>query len=161
MELPKRKHNRLSGYDYSLPNVYFLTACTEQRKNLFWENVGATIGRPQDLQLSPWGIIVQDSILHIPRVYPSVTVVHYVIMPNHIHLLLQINADNDGRSIITPTVSVIMQQMKGAVTKRIGHTIWQKSFHDHIVRSEKEFRKIWEYIDSNPILWQKDCFYTE
>jgi len=160
MELPKRKRNRLLKFDYSSPNVYFITACTEDRKNLFWQNVGATIGRPQDIQLSPYGEIVKKAIEEIPQYYAAVTIDHYVVMPNHVHLLLRIGTDDFGRPMVAPTVSVIIQQMKGVVSKQCGKGIWQKSFHDHVIRSEKDYLKIWEYIDSNPMKWTEDCFYS-
>jgi len=50
--------------------------------------------------------------------------------------------------------------MKGYVTKQIGHPVWQKLFHDHIIRNEKDYQKIWEYIDTNPFKWEEDCFYN-
>ena len=61
-DLPKRKKNRLEHYDYSSCGVYFLTICTSKRENYFWDNVGATIGRPQDIILSERGKIVEESI---------------------------------------------------------------------------------------------------
>ena len=97
MELPKRKPNRLRDYSYNTPNAYFITVCTDNRKNLFWQNVGAIIDRPINVQLTNLGTFVQQSIEDIPRHYPAVTVDHYTIMPNHIHLLLQIQSDYDGR----------------------------------------------------------------
>ena len=73
---------------------------------------------------------------------------HYVIMPNHVHLLLRITPD--GRRVAAPTVSSVVNQFKGAVSKAAGFSCWQKSFHDHIIRDEADFRRIWEYIDANP-----------
>lgn len=158
--LPSRKRNRLSGFDYSTPGGYFLTACTANRKCLLWDNVGATIGRPQDMRLSACGEIVKKAIVDIPDYYSGLIVDHYVVMPNHIHILLRICADDFGRPVVAPTVSTVMQQLKGAVTKKLGWNIWQKSFHDHIVRNEKEYLKIWEYIDNNPMNWEEDCFFV-
>ena len=104
MELPKRKRNRLIDFDYSSPIAYFITACTEQRRNLFWNNVGATIGRLQDVQLSPCGEIVKKAIEEIPQHYPAVVIEHYVVMPNHVHLLLRIGTDNFGRPLVASWV---------------------------------------------------------
>lgn len=160
MGLPKRKRNRLPEYDYSAPNVYFITVCTEKRRSIFWEDVGATIGRPQDVRLSRCGKIVNQAILKIPQHYPTLTIEHYVVMPNHIHLLLKICTDDYGRPLVAPTISTVIQQMKGVVTKQLGYGIWQKSFHDHIIRNERDYLKIWEYIDCNPMKWTEDCFYT-
>lgn len=160
MELPVRKPNRLPNFDYNTPGAYFITICTKDRKNLFWTDVGASIARPQNPSLSKYGAIVDASIREIPLHYPAVSVDHYVVMPNHIHLLLQINTDEDGRAMLAPTISRLVQQMKGIVTKQIGHSIWQKLFHDHVIRGEKDYLKIWEYIDNNPVKWEEDCFYT-
>ena len=161
MDLPKRKPNRLPEYDYSTPGAYFLTICTIDRKNFFWDNVGASIARPQDVRLSSYGTVVEYAIRQIPAHYPAISVDHYVIMPNHIHLLLQINTDDSGRAMLAPTISRVIQQMKGSITKQIGFSVWQKLYHDHIVRGERDYRKIWEYIENNPMQWALDCFYTE
>ena len=156
MELPKRKQNRLAEYDYSAPNAYFITICTDQKKNLFWKNVGAAIGRPEDIPLNINGKIVQQCIEEIPLHYPVVSVDEYVIMPNHIHLLLQINTDGDGRPMAAPTISTIINQTKGIISKRIGFPVWQKGFYDHVVRGEKDYLEIWNYIDGNPYKRETD-----
>lgn len=160
MELPKRKPNRLREFDYSTPGAYFITLCTKDRKNLFWENVGASTARPQDVALSAQGKIVDEAIQNIPRYYPAVSVDHYTVMPNHVHLLLQIHADSNGEAVPTPSISIVIQQMKGYVTKQLDYPIWQKLFHDHVIRGEKDYLKIWQYIENNPIKWAEDCFYT-
>ena len=90
-----------------------------------------------------------------------VVVEKYVIMPNHIHLLLRIAGDESGRALLAPTVSHVVQHLKGTITKQLGTAIWQKSFHDHIVRTERDFQMIWEYIDTNPVTWESDCFYPQ
>ena len=87
MELPKRKQNRLTEYDYSTPTAYFITVCTEKRKNLFWTDVGAIIDRPENAPLTGLGMLARKAIREIPMRYPAVTVEHFVIMPNHIDYL--------------------------------------------------------------------------
>ncbi len=159
MDFPKRKPNRLPDFDYSTSGAYFITICTKDHKCLFWQSVGASIARPQPSLLSQSGIIVDRAIRQIPVHYPAVSVDHYVVMPNHIHLLLQINTDADGRAMLAPTISTVVQQLKGSVTKQIGQPVWQKLFHDHVIRNEKDYWKIWQYIDNNPVQWQEDCFY--
>jgi len=62
--------------------------------------------------------------------------------------------------MVAPTMKRVIQQMKGYVTKQIGKPIWQKLYHDHVVRGEKDYEKIWNYIELNPQYWHKDCFYT-
>ena len=159
MDLPNRTPNRLPDFDYSTPGAYFITICTQNRKCILWRDVGASIARPKTALLSKYGAIIDASIRAIPLHYPAVSVDHYVIMPNHIHLLLQINTDANGRPMVAPTISTVIQQLKGVVTKKIGKPIWQKLYHDHVIRGEADYLKIWEYIDNNPTKWEEDCFY--
>ena len=81
-------------------------------------------------------------------------------MPNHIHLIISLQGNEDGRPEVTPTISHIIKYFKGSISKQTGFSIWQKSFHDHIIRNKTEFLKIWEYIDTNPQKWQDDCYYS-
>ncbi|MEF2838755.1 MAG: transposase [Oscillospiraceae bacterium] len=159
MELPKRKQNRLTEYDYSTTNAYFITICTEHRKNLFWSDVGAIIDRPKNVPLTNLGIIVRQSIEDIPIHYSVISVDHYVIMPNHVHLLLQIHSDSNGRSMIAPTISTVVRLMKGTVSKQSGFPIWQKGFYDHVIRNEGDYQDIWNYIEGNPSKWVEDKLY--
>ena len=160
MEQPVRKKNRLQNYDYSQNGAYFITICTDKRKCLLSTVVGAIMDRPAYVQLADAGEKVENAINGIPEHYPNVRVEKYVIMPNHIHLLLMIDVP-PGRPMVAPTVSRIIKQMKGYVTKLIGQNLFQKSFHDHIIRDEDHYQLIWRYIDTNPARWQQDCFYTE
>ena len=70
-------------------------------------------------------------------------------MPNHIHMLLIIK--NKDKSL-----SIIIQQFKGAVTKKLGYSIWQKLFYDHIIHNKKEYFAIKQYIKNNPNAWKDD-----
>lgn len=160
MEQPVRKKNRLQFYDYSQNGAYFITICTEKRKNLLSCVVGASLARPAYVELTQAGRCVEQAIRHIPECYPQVRLEKYVIMPNHIHLLLMIDRE-PGRPRVAPTVSRIVQQTKGLSTKRIGRNVFQKSFHDRIVRDKAEYDMIWQYIDTNPLRWELDCFYAE
>ena len=126
---------------------------------MFWKNVGASIARPEDVTLTAQGMVVKKAIQNISVCYPAISVDQYVIMPNHIHLLLQIHTDCDGNAMQAPAISVVVQQMKGFVTKQLGSSIWQKLFHDHVIRSEESYSKIWNYIVGNPMKWTEDCFY--
>ncbi len=164
--LPKRKQLRLKEYDYRQNGVYFVTICTKDRKALLWDgSVGAIINRPPgNVALSEIGQIVKQAIENIETHYPGIAVKNYVIMPNHVHLLLSIQQYDPGaggRLVIAPTeLSNVVRQMKAYVTKCCGERIWQKSFHDHIVRNREEYQQIWKYIDENPLKWQLDCYFT-
>ena len=88
--------------------------------------------------------------------YPALYVDNYVVMPNHIHILLQIMSDESGRPMTAPTIQMVVNQTKGAVTKQAGIPIWQKGFYDHIVRGQKDYLEIWNYIEGNPSKWAED-----
>ena len=168
--LPKRKINRLTEYDYTQNGAYFITICSHGRRQILWESstftnaedVGASIARPQHPPaLSEAGKVVEKCILEIPSRYPHISVEKYAVMPNHVHLLLLVQSGQGGRPMVAPTISTVIQQFKGVVSKRLSRPIWQKSFHDHVVRTEHGYAQIWQYIDTNPQNWHKDCFYEE
>ena len=147
IDLPKRKPIRIADYDYSAPGAYFITVCANDRKPILW-NVGAATCRPN---LSKIGSVVEMAILQIPEHYPAVSVDKYCIMPDHIHMILSIHTDEDGRQIAAPTVSTVVGHMKRWVSMQIGKSIWQKSFIDRVIRNEQGYEAVWEYIDNNPI----------
>ena len=149
--LPQRKPIRLEDYDYSTPGAYFITICTANREPIFWSSVGADIIRPQNIPLSTPGMIVQQGILQIPTHYENVGVDKYCIMPDHIHLILRIEASIDGRIISAPTVSTVIGSMKRWVSKQLGRSVWQKSFYDHGIRNQQDYLEIWGYIEHNPL----------
>ncbi len=161
MSYPQRKQNRLFQYDYSTTGAYFITVCTREHRQMLWSDVGASIARPQDVVLSEVGLVVEKAIQNISVHYFAVNVDKYVIMPNHIHLLLQIRCHSDGRPMVAPTISTVIQQMKGYVTKTLGFSLWQRSFHDRVVRDERDYREIWNYIDTNPMKWEEDTLFKE
>ena len=146
---PSSKHPRLKEYDYTTPNFYFVTICTWSKLCLF--------GTPGNLNFR--GKIAQQGLLEIEKHFPNARVDKYVVMPNHIHLILDLHTK--GTSLVD-----IIGQYKAFVTKEIrreepGRKIWQTSFHDHIIRSQTAYETIWLYIDSNPQNWEKDCFFKE
>ncbi|WP_409969428.1 transposase [Bengtsoniella intestinalis] len=162
MELPKRKSVRFPEYDYSQSGAYFVTICAKDHACLLGVVVGATCGRPSPVycQLSGYGQIIERELQKISQLYYGVIHIdHYVIMPNHIHLLLRIENGECGRPQVAPTVSRMIQQFKGSITKQIGQSIWQKSFHDRIIRKEQEYLAKWKYIDGNIFRWQEDEYY--
>lgn len=169
---PKRKSIRLKNYDYSTAGVYFITICTKDRKNYFWKPkdiyskfIGKNIIRPYRIPLSKYGRIAERKLLNIPRIYKGISVSSFVIMPNHIHMLLTVESNqkysNSKMLDVTEdkaSITRVVKQFKGAVSKEVGFSVWQRSFYDHIVRSEKDLTKMWLYIKSNPLLWEDDCF---
>ncbi len=101
--------------------------------------------------LSEYGQIAEKYIKNIPGI------TKYIIMPNHIHLLIEI--DGSMRAS-TPTISSLIRSFKGLTTKEIGVPIFQRSFYDHIIRNEEDYLNVWEYINSNAQKWNQDKYYT-
>lgn len=152
MDLPKRKNIRLNDYNYSSNGAYFITICTKNKENLLWKNVGANCVRPlEQLPLSKIGIVVENEIHKLNTIYENIKVDKYQIMPNHIHFIIFIYEESNGRTQFAPTISRIIKQFKGSITKQIGFSIWQKSFYDRIIRNEKEYQEVWNYIHNNPL----------
>ncbi len=171
-KLPTRKPTRLKDYDYSTPGAYFITICTKDRQNIFWDGnidltefywsaVGANCVRPQKLPLSKTGKTVMQELEVWNNTYPNVSLHSFVVMPNHLHIMLVITGTKDGRTQFAPTVNRMVKQFKGAITKSIGKQIWQKSFFEHIIRNQYDYDVRSKYIEENPIRWQCDEYYVE
>lgn len=158
MERPKRKHPRLKEYDYSQNGAYYVTICVEGHQCL--------LGRVDDnknVQLSDIGEIVKKYIEMIESHYEYVRVVNYVVMPNHVHLLIQKDIPPqvvlqyfDGNDKRTASLETIIHAFKRFTTKEIGHSIWQTSFYDHIIRNSADIQRVSDYIDANPRRWRTD-----
>ncbi|MBQ9044685.1 MAG: transposase [Oscillospiraceae bacterium] len=144
---PNRKSNRLEEYDYASNGAYFITICTRDHRHLL-SRVDGTEDAANVL-LSEWGQVVDAAIREIPTHYENVTVDRYVVMPNHVHLLLRIGETN-GRMVSAPTV---VGSLKRFVSKSIGAPIWQKGFYDHVIRGEDDYLLTCRYIDENPQKW--------
>ena len=158
MELPKRKPTRLQGYDYPQNGAYFITICTHKRSRILSNIVGEGLcALPQNI-LTPIGKEIEKSIQYIDDTYEGVTIDNYVIMPNHIHLIVILD-DSGGHG--NPPLQNVIGQLKSYTTNKFKTILWQRSFHDHIIRDEKDYQKIWEYINTNVIKWEQDCFYDK
>ena len=159
MELPKRKPMRLPDYDHSTPGAYFVTICTKDRKCILSNlTVGAdALGGPR-LQLTDTGKVIEQYILSTHRM-TSFRVEKYVFMPNHIHMILWIDSGPPRAS--APTASDAVGALKRLVNRRLGHDIWQRSFHEHVIRNENDYREIWQYVDQNPAKWAEDRYYEQ
>ncbi len=178
MELPRRKPLRLPNYDYSAPGAYFVTICTHDRRCILSDiTVGEGLAPPA-ATLTPIGQIVEEQIRAIPARYPAIEIEKYVIMPNHIHLLVSIR-DLSGGASPSPTVGTeafsaegdvlpslfdVARVLKSLTTRMarpfLGESpLWQRSYHEHVIRNEDDYRQVWEYIDTNPAKWAEDRYY--
>ncbi len=152
--MPKRKQIRIKDYDYSAPGAYFITVCTIDREKIFWSDCRSELCSPANVPLSDIGAIVANEIRKINTIYDAVRVEKYCIMPDHVHSILSINTDENGRTQFAPTISRVIKQFKGSITKQVGRSIWQKSFYDHGIRNRQDYNEIWEYIENNPLKYR-------
>ncbi|MCL2812511.1 MAG: transposase [Clostridia bacterium] len=165
-DLPIRKNNRLKNYDYSQAGCYFITICVKDGVHLFGQIVGdAALGVPY-VVLSSAGEMIKTHIENINQ-QKGITLDRYVIMPNHVHLLIGVKSGMLGMdgtpraaSPTKATIPLIVNALKGLTSKQFGETIWQRSYHDRIVRDEEEYQRILQYINENPARWREDRFYT-
>jgi putative transposase len=172
-----QKHNRrsirLKEFDYSTPWWYYITICTYNRKNLFGQI------KNSKMILSDLGIIVEEEWLHTAELRSNVEIDYYVIMPNHFHSTLIINSRDKARLVptnekrefgrtVANSLSTIVGSFKSAVTKRINELrnssrepVWQKNYYEHIIRNENDLNNIQKYIETNPLKWEIDEYYTK
>lgn len=175
---------RLPHWDYGWNAAYFVTICTKNRQHFFGE-----ITKTPVMQLSAVGKIAHQYWYEIPDHFSFVDLGEFTVMPNHTHGIIIINKpDDDGRPAVeTPesgvstadnnsknggkndkwksgTLGVIINQYKRIVTinaRKINPDFaWQSRFHDHIIRDEKSFLKISEYIHYNHLKWHEDRYYA-
>ena len=146
MSNTNRKKMRLQGYDYSTNGAYFLTICTKQKQNLLCK-IQAPVqeGDAPILTLTPVGAIVAEATEKIPGIHK------YVIMPNHVHMIV---LHENGVSLSTK-----IRLWKTVITSKCGASIWQASFYDHVIRDERDYLIKWKYIDDNPMKWASDEYY--
>lgn len=147
-----RKPNRLKNYDYSSQGAYFITICTLDRKCILSHIVGGDALIAPQTNLTRCGEIARKNIESMPGIDK------YVIMPNHIHLLIAIDGPMKASA---PTISVpnLIRSFKVLVSKEIGQSIWQRSFYDHIIRDEEDYLNHLRYIEDNPAKWSEDKYY--
>jgi len=165
--LPRRKVLRIPGYDYSQPGAYFVTICTNERKNLFGEIRNGIVG------LNSLGCLAAQCWKDIPNHFNNVRLDEFVIMPNHLHGILFLS-DRTGTACRAPTdesfgkpqsgsLSTIIRFFKSVVTKSYRELFdeqidspWHRGYFEHIIRDDKSLLKIQEYIQTNPQRWQLD-----
>jgi REP element-mobilizing transposase RayT len=161
-----RKATRLAGYDYSQAGFYFVTICTHGRKCCLGEVID------WEMALSEWGEVVQEVWGALPKHYWHVYLDEFIIMPNHIHGIIQLidEKPNPGRGgFLNPPLqqrhglSEIVRGFKTWSVRRInqirntpGVKFWQRSFYDRIIRDERDLDIIRTYIHNNALKWEDD-----
>ena len=183
MEIKQRKQMRLKNFDYSQNGYYFITICTKDMKQVLSdiynslsepvasgfharqnEVKSATPGfnvNPQ-IKLFEIGKVVDDTIRYMNSNYDFIRITHYVIMPNHVHLIISVNNPNTVVGRGSPTLQEYIKRLKTFTTKKYGQKLWQRGFYDHIIRNEEDLYYHIQYINENPKKWimGKDEYYA-
>ena len=181
-----RRQIRLKNYNYSENGAYFVTICSKNKEGLFGKVVGdgipdVPLAERDDngnvyVKLSDVGQTIQQTIKYIDEHNENIEIEKYVIMPNHIHLLIMIKrinekdfgtsgkpspTKNEDETRANEIIPKLISSLKRYTNKQSGIDLWQRSYHDHIIRTQKDYDRISEYIDTNPIKWKFDKYYTE
>jgi putative transposase len=209
-----RKSIRLKGYDYSQAGLYFITICCQDKRCLFgditieMENLSSqnpsnfsikiidkntsenwpipkSESKTNKMKLNDAGKIAQACWLAIPNHFPNVVLHGYIVMPNHIHGIIELiysanvvgvenfqplpspsQLQNEFQKIIPQSIGSIVRGFKIGVTKWMRQNtdvnmVWQRNYHEHIIRNEQSYLRISNYILNNPANWKGDVFYNE
>ena len=167
-ELPGRRSNRLTDYDYAKEGAYFVTLCTYENRELFG---GIT---DDEMHLNPAGRIAEEEWLKTATVRHNVQLDEWVLMPNHLHGIIVIT-EMWATHRVAPTVKgfgqgpgrsslgAIIGQYKSCVTRRLrkelhwtSRPVWQRNYYDRIVRNDDELNAVRQYIENNPKAWELD-----
>lgn len=182
-----RKSIRLVGYDYSQAGLYFVTLVCQDRAQLFGDIKDGI------MYLNEFGQIAADEWLHTQEVRDNVVLHEFVVMPNHIHGIIEILFPKESSNIVgafkspSQTIGAIIRGYKIATIKRIkeleskgelqfaptaptaptrevikslDYKIWQRNYYEHIIRDEKAYINISNYIIENPLNWEEDQLNT-
>ena len=154
-----RRSIRLKGYDYSKEGLYFITICTQHHKCFFGKIVNGK------MHLNAAGKMIEIEWLKLCKRFSNIILHKYVIMPNHFHAILEIDTST-GK-----TIGDMMKAFKSITTvkyidgvknnnwPRFNGKLWQRSFWEYIIRTEKAYQNISNYIIKNPKKWQTDKFH--
>jgi REP element-mobilizing transposase RayT len=190
--LHHRRSIRLKGYDYSQSGLYFVTVCVQKHECLFGKIVDG------EMILNEYGKMVEKCLLEIPQHFPNAVLHEFIVMPNHLHAIIELTNDDAAtfvgaknfspKTMPTPvkaknfsplpsqplpeqslqrpcgtsrTIGSIVRGVKIGVTKQIGYSIWQRNYHEHIIRNEQSYQRIANYIINNSTKWENDKFYIK
>ncbi len=166
-EKKNRKTTRLQGADYNSTGVFFLTVCTKERKCILSRIVGTGVLDGPKVELTKYGKIAEKYINQLNDFYNDISVEDYVIMPNHIHIMLFVKGAKNGPSgtpvptVQNTVVARFLSTFKRFCNKEYGMNIWQYRSNDHIIRNRQDYDEHLKYIHENPIRWYYDELYAE
>jgi len=168
----RKKSLRLKNYDYGKNGLYFITICAKNSQHLFGRIFNG------EMELNSAGEMVERIWSKIPCFYKGFLLHDFVVMPNHFHGVIEISFTDEKRTTTRGlslqkqlTIPEIIHRFKTLTTRkyidgvydnnweRFYKQLWQRSYHEHIIRSEKSYGKIVHYVQNNPLKWVNDCYY--
>lgn len=171
MKLPERKPNPMAQYSYGQAGSYFVTLCTHNRARLFQMESSAgnglcaipekENGTTHKSCPAAGNQIIHKWIRETENKFPSITIDKYVIMADHIHLIITIPSQHTNCSLPdimrffkTMTTNEYIRDVKAGILPSFDKKLWQKSYYDHVIRNQQDYNEIWEYIRNNPLKWE-------
>ena len=157
--LPARKTIRLKGYDYSNEGMYFITICTKNRERILGTINGSVKTDPY-MKINDIGKIVEKELKEIENHFKNIKIDEYVIMPNHLHFIIQKIDVGAGLDLpVNTSINTIIGLFKSGVSRSVKYSLWQRNYYEHVIRGEKDYYIIKEYIQNNVINWKKDKYF--
>jgi len=150
-KFPKRKNSlRLEGYDYSQNNAYLVTVCTNNRES--------------SINTDEIRSIIRQVWDNLPGHYDNIILDEFVVMPNHVHVIIIIQDDAVGADLRSArSLSEIIRGFKSFSTRELnkhlnisGKSFWQRNYYDHVIRDEIDLYSKRKYIRENPLKWELD-----
>ena len=151
---------RHPDFNYSYPGVCFLTICTKEKKCILSKIVKSDSDSVPKVILTNFGRVADKYINQLNDFYDDIYVKKYVIMPNHIHFILQIerttepsNYDAKRVPVKSSKIALFVSTFKRFCNKEYGENIWQARSFDHVIRNEYDYAECAKYINNNPRKW--------
>ncbi len=160
--LLRRKQIRMPEYNYSSEGLYFITICTQNRQCILSHINYTSNSLEANLELLPFGKITEKYINSINDTYDDIKITDYVIMPNHVHFICSIlvGKSDSKTSSANKRLPSLISTFKRFINNECNKKIWQRNYYEHIIRNEKDYIKILEYIKENPYNWKKDTYFS-
>jgi REP element-mobilizing transposase RayT len=174
---PQRRSIRLQEYDYSQKGLYFVTICCQDKICRFGDIA------EYEMILNNVGQVAKQCWLDIPKHFPHIVLHEFIIMPNHIHGILEIAESVEAKNLSpegsisfrspSKTIGSVIRGFKIGVSKWFREnqrtnnysslhktkSIWQRNYYEHIIRDSYSHKNIADYIINNPYNWQQDDYY--
>ena len=152
---PNRKNIRWRQFDYTSKCNYFVTIDVQEKRNLFGTIVNG------EMHKNEAGEMVDEAIRQLPQRFAGTELIKYIVMPNHVHLLIY----NGGGHYLADMMRWLKSVTTNSYTRGVKeyglvsfyNKLWQRGYYDRVVRDQWEFDNVMRYIEENPVRWENEC----